>query len=643
MKFARWPTVRRVGLVLAWSVVPLLSSAWANFDLQRIPDAQTLAAIQQSGWSAAADALEEKIVAAWKPSGVGQVGSAANENFRHWLLLYRWCRLLGTPEPDVLQDYLGRRVFENPEKERALLIVPPGMKLPTDRTGRLLPTAADQLDHAQIPAEILQVFLPDDYTLQNGEVALRAKQDFLLQLAGDKAFLQEFFRMLSPDDFPPVVLMRLEELSSAFPNYWPEYRSLALAFAFVYDQRRPTFWPHPQVTPEAVPSMEEPLTERFAYYVRLNNARRLDYDLRSMTAAELKFLVDAAVPQSELEWAAKNVRARRDRFEDAFSAIAYDQKRVKKNAFQWPHGDYRLSNIKVWGGICVDQAYFAALAGKARGIPTLFFAGQGKDGGHAWFGYWRGNGRWEMDGGRYVNQNYTVGEALDPQTWLPITDHELLYLSGRASRGPGYDAALADLAMAKIFTRQNNASARLTATESALFNAPGLVIAWEAKEQALEAAEADLRVFYTQAIERFRREEDLKVRYQARLADYERAAGDGDAATKIENRMIRENRRDRTDLSVATGAGALQRCLEAQDFEGAMREYRTITAKLGRTGGGNFFYDVVRPFVRQLREAGRDRDAERALQMARRAMTPERGSVLAKDFAELENGAAKNQ
>ena len=65
------------------------------------------------------------------------------------------------------------------------------------------------------------------------------------------------------------------------------------------------------------------------------------------------------------------------------------------------------------------------IAGKARGLPTLFFTGQGADGGHAWFGYMKSDNRWELDCGRYKNQNYAVGQALDPQTWLPVSDHEL--------------------------------------------------------------------------------------------------------------------------------------------------------------------------------------------------------------------------
>ncbi len=636
--------ITRIFAFLCFALITLISATplRAAFDLQRLPDAQALETIRQSGWAAAADALEAQLAESWRPSHAGQTGSSANETFRRWLLLQRWCRLLGTPEPEALQAYLGRRVFEDPSHSGALSVVPPGMKLPADRSGRPLPTAADKLAHARIPAEILQALLPSDYTPQEGETALRAKQDFLLQLAGDYEFLREFFRMLTPDDFPPTALMRLEELHSAHPGFWQNYQSLALAFALVYDQRRPAFWPHPQVEPGTVPEMDEPLSERFARYARLNEARRLDYDLRSLSAAELKFVVDAPVSKSELEWAVKNMRVSRNRFEDAFITVGYDLKRAENGVFKWPHGRYLLSDIREHGGICVDQAYFAALSGKARGIPTLFFAGQGMDGGHAWFGYLRGNGRWELDAGRYVNQNYTVGEALDPQTWLPITDHELLHLSGRLNRDAGYDAALADLAMVEIFSRRGNQDARLAAAESALFNSPALTATWEEMEQALEknGREAELKAFYTRAIDHFRRDEDLRVRYQTRLAEWERTAGDQRIAAKIESRMIRENRRERTDLSVSAGADALSRRIKSGDYEGALREFRTLATKLGRTGGGNFFYDVIRPFVRQLRQAGRDKDAAKALQTARRTMPIEPNSVLDRDFSELENEGA---
>jgi len=635
--------MRRTGPTV-WLLLLLLGGqGWAAFDVRRVPTGQDVQTIRQMGWAAAAETLEASLVTEWKASHAAQAGSSGNAVFRQWQLLYQWCRLLGTPEPEALRAWLGRRVLRDPDKDNALLIVPPGMPLPRDRSGRALPTAADEIDVTRVPPEILQALLPDDYTPQSGPVAARAKEDFLAQLAGDQDFLREFFRHLTPDDFAPVALARLEQLRTAHPGAWPAYRPLMLAYALVYDQREPSFWPHHQVAPAAVPRTDENLASRFDYFYRANEARKLDHDVRRLSVAELKFLVDAPVPRSEFEWAAKNVRARRDQFDRVFSAVNYDRRRAEKGVFQWPHGSYRLGNIELWGGICTDQAYFASIAGKAKGIPTLYFAGQGSDGGHAWFGYLRGNGKWELDAGRYVNQNYTVGQALNPQTWLPITDHELLYLSGRSVRTPTHDAALGDLVMVDVFTQRGDVEAAGRAAESARYHAPNDVAAWEAKEGVLAAAGdvGALRAHYASAIDQFRREEDLRVRYQTRLAELEREGGDGRVAREIEARMIRENRRERTDLSTAAGSEVLLRLLQEGDYETALREYRTLTGRLGPQGGGNFFYDVVRPFVRQLQAAGRDKDAERALDVAERVMRFERGSILEREFAELRANGEK--
>ena len=627
------------------SRVSLYRVVRAEFDLRRMPTAQDVAAIRVMGWAAAADALEVPLAEQWKPSHSSQAGSAGNAVFRQWQRLYQWCRLLGTPEPAALEAWLGRRVLRNPERDNALLVIPSGAPLPTDSSGRPLPTAAESWPADRVPPEILQALLPDDYTPSGGPVAARATEDFLAELANDQEFLKEFFRELKPDDFTPVVLTRLEQLRRTHPGAWPAYRSLMLAFALVHDQREPAFWPHHQVPPEAVPRTEEDVAGRFDYFYRANEARKLEHDVRRLSAAELKFLVDAPVPRSEFEWAAKNVRARRDKFDRVLDLVRYDQRRAERGIFEWPHGSYRLGNIELAGGICTDQAYFACIAGKAKGIPTLYFAGQGQDGGHAWFGYLSGHGRWELDAGRFFNQRYTVGQALDPQTWLPITDHELLFLSGRAARSPGHDGALSDLAMAEIYQRRGDLKTAGAAADSARFSSPDFVAAWEAKEKVLAAAQdtEGLRAHYAAGIDRFRREEDLRVRYQTRLAELERAGGDGRVASEIEERMIRENRRLRTDLSAAAGAEVLSRLMQEGDYDAAMREYRSLSGKLGPTGGGNFFYEVVRPFVRQMKAAGREKDARRALDLAGRVMRFESDSILAREFAEMEAGLAGTQ
>ena len=623
--------------ILAWTTSSVGGAA--AFDLGRLPTDEDLTTIRSLGWAVAADELEEALADQWQPAHFAQSGSSRDSLFRHWQLLQQWCRLLGTPEPEALRSFLARRTLES-EEDSSLTIVPAGMALPTDGEGRLLSLAPDKIDPFLVPPQILQSFLPEDYELREGEIASRVGEDFLFDLAGDAEFLREFFAGLTPDDFSPVVLMRLAQLSAAYPEKAQTYRSLMLAFAMVYDQRAPAFWPHRQVRPELVPGRKESLADRFAWFAQANDGGRMAYDLRRLSAEELKFLVDVPLRRSELEWAADNVRWQRGNFDRAFGQVDYDHARVERGEFVWEEGDYLLVNLESQGGICTDQAYFAAMAGKAKGIPTLYFAGQGMDGGHAWFGYLRREGKWDLEAGRFENQNYTVGVALDPQTWLPMTDHQLLYLSGRSRRTLLHDAARGDLGMVEVLTRRGDLAAAQAAAESAMHHAPDWAVAWEAKERALESLgdREGLRQHYEEAIRRFAREDDLKVRYQRRLAALEREGGNSRRASLLEKRMVRENRRERADLSTGAAWETLTRLLEEADYDTTMREYRRLMRKLGRTGGGNLFYDLVRPLVRELRSVGRSKDATKALKEARQSMRFEQGSVLAQDFAILEAG-----
>src|SRR5690606_10512591 len=121
--------------------------------------------------------------------------------------------------------------------------------------------------------------------------------------------------------------------------------------------------------------------------------------IRRLAAAELKFVVDCSAPLTELTWAQRNVMAPLPQLTTTYDAIRYRNDRLAAGQFSWPARDYRLETILREGGICVDQAYYAVNAGKARGVPTLFFRGAGLDGRHAWFGYLTANG-WVLDAGR---------------------------------------------------------------------------------------------------------------------------------------------------------------------------------------------------------------------------------------------------
>lgn len=608
------------------------SQAFAAFDVQRVPTPLDTQAMQTMGWRAAAEELEAALVVTWKPSHFAQAGSSSNPTFQQWLRLAQWTRLLAMTEPEALRSWMSRRVMKTSD-DGSWTVVGPGLARP-EGAGLV-----DELPpNWPIPPEIAGALLPVGYVLMEGEMGERLSPALALELANDPAFLEEFFRELSPEDYAPGVLIRLQELRVRFPAAWPEYRSLILALAMVYDQQMPEFWPHHQVASNAVPRDGAGVTALFDYFYRANEARRTENDLRRLGVGELKFVVDAPVEVSELEWAAKNVRTGKGQFNKVFEMVSYDHERAKQAQYVWPEGtDYRLETILGRGGICTDQAYFASLAGKAKGIPTLYFAGQGKDGGHAWFGFLQGGGRWEMNAGRYLNQNYTMGLALDPQTWLPISDHELLYLSKTKAASPAAQAARADLAMTEVFLRRGDLASAEALSESAWRAAQDYLPAWELRGRVLAESgnEEKLRDFYSQGVNYFRRNEGMRVRFQSKLADLARSGGDHAAARQLEARMVRENRRERVDLSTTAGGEVLTRLLGEGDYVAAMREYSSLVRRLGKNGGGSFFYEIVRPFVGRLRKLGRDEDAERALREARRIMPMEEGTILAKDFAEL--------
>lgn len=624
--------MREIVCMVLWCCV---GPSAMSFDVLRLPTLQDTQRMQVMGWGAAAEELESALAEQWKPSHFAQAGSAGNPAFRQWLLLARWARLLGTSESDAFRSWMALRVKKPPNEEQ-WMVVGPGLSRPAG-TG----VSPDELPlEGSKMSEIATSLLPRDFVMENGELGNRLSPALALELANDAGFLEEFFRELSPEDYAPVVMMRLQELRTQFPSAWPSYRSLMLAMVLVYDQQIPDHWPHHQVAASAVPKSSAGVGELFGYFYRINENRRSEHDLRRLGVRELIFLVDAPVQISELEWAGKNVRSSKTQFDKVFEKVAYDHDRARNEQYVWPDAvDYRLATILDRGGICTDQAYFAYISGKAKGIPTLYFAGQGKDGGHAWFGYLRSGGRWEFDAGRYVNQNYTVGMALDPQTWLPITDHELLYLAQSSTHTPAEISARADVAMAQIFLRRGDMELADAASKSAWQNFPDYLPAWEARERVLiKSGRTDvLLALYEQAANNFRRHQDLRVRYQTKWAELARAGGEEVFAREMEERVVRQNRRSRQDLSAAAGGDALQRLLTEQDYNAAKREYANLLRRLGATGGGNFFFGVVQPYVLQLKAAGRTKDAEQALREARRSMPVEEGSILAKAFAELEN------
>lgn len=459
------------------------------------------------------------------------------------------------------------------------------------------------------------------------------------ELFNDPQASRLFFSTLSEQDSIPRVLDILGSIRAAHPQKFKEYASLAVAIAVVNDAPIPRGWPHHQVSPELVPAVILPVEQQFARWVAANEARQLLLDPRKLSPSQLKFVVDAFITDDELAWARKNVRLTRSTFEKAYFQINYSHERLKAQRYDWTTGPYTLGAIRKEGGICVDQAYYASMAGKALGLPTLFFTGQGSDGGHAWFGYMRSDDQWEIDCGRYSQHNYATGEALDPQTWQPISDHELELLAARFRDKPEFAASMNTLAVAEILEKSGDLSKAGQAYEKAVQLCPRNSDAWSAGAAFLQRRGAPAKerlLFHERAKTQFANQADLKVLHQQALISIYQEQGDLDSVKKIEQQILSQNRSKRSDLSVNMAADQLTTLLEAGKMDEAERHFRRQVHSLSQTGGGNFYYDIAEPYIRVLIEKGDRSEARRCIDLVRRKLAPQAGGILDVSMKKLE-------
>ena len=444
-------------------------------------------------------------------------------------------------------------------------------------------------------------------------------------------------RHLRPADNAAKATEILTRIHLTLPEKTKDYSSLAVAYAIVFDQEFPKTWPHHQVKAEAVPVGNTDPSERYRFYIESNESKQLDLDLRELGPTELKFMVDSLISLDELRYAQKS-KFSRSKLDKAFSSIIYDTPRVKTNRYTWTHPSYKLQDIEQNGGICVDQAYYGTAIGKGRGVPTLYFSGQGSDGGHAWFGFMARQGKWELDCGRYESQNYPIGYATDPQNWRPINDAELEYLFRDLGKNPNEQASQAALVWA--FQKSNNQqdlSTILSYYENARNLAPENPELWKYQRFFLDKLNPEperLRTFYESWIQQFAKNSDMKVEGQNHLLEVLTRAQDPLAAD-LKKDIIRENRRKRFDLGIGVGAGTIFEQLEAKNWVEAEKEFKKMVRKFDDKGGGNLFYQIIQPYVTACLEEGQKDMAEDALKYADKKIDRDQGSILDKEFEKL--------
>ena len=432
---------------------------------------------------------------------------------------------------------------------------------------------------------------------------------------GKNPFLQKtFLRALHPNDQQVRALEIFLSIANEHPNLIEKYSALAVAYSVVFDQPFPRNWPHHQVLSKDVPIDPALPSKLFGDMVEAHLARKLEYDPSQLSVTELKFVVDHRLPASELKWARENVKFRRSSFDKIFSSIDYDRPRLEGAVFRWPYGDYSLSAIQEKGGICVDQAYFSSMAGKAKGIPTLTFVGQGSGGGHAWFGYLKNPGRWETDCGRYENQNYPVGNAIDPQLWKMITDDELGSLARGEKNLTGFRGKAVDY-FAWALTNPEEDFYRESLQRARTLH-PAYFDVWKKEAEWVETKLSDLREkrnFWDAWLKAFSNTVDLKIQGQKKLADVYDEMGNPRQAERLRSLIVKQNRSGRFDLAIKEGSQQILDKVNAKQWMEAERAYERMIKDFEKTAGGELYYGLIRPYVERLVSMGRKEQAMDAI------------------------------
>lgn len=587
--------VRGILLLLALSAVSL-PAQWS------IPESEALApptparlaevrsVVEGAGWPG--------VQAAAREAGLLAYSRDRSDAAEAWLLVAEWARFFG-------------------ENQRVVV----------DRWIRAVNEA--KVGHAN---------MAKDYRPPDAPMSALVRPEFGEWLLANRDFSRSFFDLLEPVDATPEVIRILDSLHAADPRRFARHAQLALAIAVVQDVPPPPTWPHAQVSAAALPRRMMAPRDAFAYWSSADDRGVTLQRLTRLSAGELKFVIDAAAPQVELDWARQSVKGPIPRLAGTYDAVRYRMDRLEANAMLWPGRSYTLPAILEEGGICVDQAYFSAHAGKALGVPTLMFRGAGLDGRHAWFGYLDENQRWKLDVGRYADQRYVSGLAFDPQTWGNVSDHELAFLAEGFRRLPAYRQSQIHASVADELLRTGQADAALRAARKAVNFERRNLRAWSVLGLSLARTGADARTRESalrEGVLAFQRYPDLYAEFMQQVILVLRERGEASAAANEERMLAQKFQSQRVDLSVKQAAEIVGRAMRTQPLAEQVQAYNRALEQYGPAARVEFFDKIIRPFVEHLVATGHREEAKRAVERARTVLEVAPGRQLDRELVEL--------
>ncbi len=298
-------------------------------------------------------------------------------------------------------------------------------------------------------------------------VPAEGRGDLLVYLRAHPALAHTMAFAVGPKDDVPNAYGLLDRLRKDRPKQLERLPELAVALCVVRD--RPLTRHINENTVKGVDPVDV-----FDFYAA--HESQMFYGLRGVPVELLCHVVDTTASVADLNWAVAKYGGTRDvgglfftiKYDDAYFAGQSDKK------VDSAPGGYDLPNVLRFGGVCIDQAYFATSVGKAIGVPTAIATASSAEAGHAWVGYLKSTGKsaaWDFNSGRYPEYQGLRGDVTDPQTGDTIADSTV--------------GLLGDLIGTNPVQRQNVAAltdaARLLAATEAAAEAPEYPAELEAK------------------------------------------------------------------------------------------------------------------------------------------------------------------
>lgn len=425
---------------------------------------------------------------------------------------------------------------------------------------------SDELARASVAADCIR------YLRLTESMSLQAETEQWLLADADRLHL--LVDSILPSDHLQRCFQCLEKLMNHDPVGREKYVKLMLALSVVWDQpERPVI--HHQMGKKRL-SYKLALPERYDYFKELYASGDATFSYETLEVCDLIFVVDTPVPLSELRWARENVKGSLEDWGDKFDDINYDTSRISASQYQWPNGFYTLADIQRKGGICVDQAYYAALTARAFGIPAMCFGAAGKSGSHQWFSYLKQPGEWALNVGRYESEEYTTGWTVDPQTNEDITDHDIIYASRRALDKKRMATSDVYIALADVLIDDPD-NVRGCAKQSRKID-PQNWTAWQIEMDALIAAQDCRKLFnlFEDLRDVFKDYPDIVVNASEQIGAVLIEGGMQEEVASLQRRLVRKVDDERDDLARFLGMDEIEVLVDEGNIKKARREMEDL-------------------------------------------------------------------